>query len=107
MKTLEHAGTYDGLDAPNLASLELMMRRAHLCEYVYMQDSDAKIDGGKNNKGGNSGGSRTSGLLKVGFLDEAAVFAGAHRDHGDAMVCPLLLEYVAREVERDAATRRC
>ena len=107
LKTLEHAGTYDGLDAPNLASLELMMRKAQLCEYVYMQDSDTKTDGGdKNNKGGNSGGSRTSGLLKVGFLDEAAVFAGAHRDHGDAMVCPLLLEYVAREVERDASVQK-
>ena len=94
LKTLEHAGTYDGVDVPNLASLELMMRKAQLCEYVYMQDSDTKVDGGKNNKGGS--GNRTSGLLKVGFLDEAAVFAGAHRDHGDAMVCPLLLEYVAR-----------
>ena len=104
LKTLEHAGTYDGVDVPNLASLELMMRKAQLCEYVYMQDSDTKVDsGGKNNKGGNSGGGRTSGLLKVGFLDEAAVFAGAHRDSGDAMVCPLLLEYVAREVERDAS----
>eukprot|EP00972_Heterocapsa_arctica_P081102 11950160-Heterocapsa_arctica.AAC.1 len=61
-----------------------------------MQDSDGK----KDDKGKGGGG---KGLMRMGFLDEAAVFAGARRDNGDAMVCPLLLEDVAKEVERDAS----
>ena len=34
---------------------------------------------------------------------ESSVFTGSHREHGDAMICPELLDYVAKEVERDAS----
>ena len=32
---------------------------------------------------------------------EASIFAGAHKEYGDVMVAPSLLEYVAKEVESD------
>ena len=41
--------------------------------------------------------------MQAGLLGEASVFAGTHREAGEAMVCPALLEYVATEVERDAS----
>lgn len=37
------------------------------------------------------------------LVHKAAVFAGNHRDSGHYMVCPDLLEYVGRKIERDAS----
>ncbi len=34
---------------------------------------------------------------------EADIFTGAHRDAGSLMVSPDLLDYVSKEVERDAS----
>ena len=31
------------------------------------------------------------------------IFTGAHRDSGEVMISPDLLEYVSKEVERDAS----
>ena len=36
-------------------------------------------------------------------MDEAAVFAGTSKDDGRMMVCPMLLTYVAAQVERDTS----
>ena len=38
----------------------------------------------------------------MGILDESDVFSGTHRDSGEFMVAPELLDYVAKEIERDA-----
>ena len=35
-------------------------------------------------------------------MDEAAVFTGAAKEDGRSMICPLLLERVSKQVERDA-----
>ena len=40
------------------------------------------------------------------LLDEAGVFSGTHRETGEAMVAPELLDYVAKEVERDASVMK-
>ena len=34
---------------------------------------------------------------------ESTVFSGTHREFGDVMVCPELVEYVSKEVEREAS----
>ena len=41
--------------------------------------------------------------MRAGLVDEAHIFTGSHRDSGECMVAPELLDYVAKEVERDAS----
>jgi hypothetical protein len=74
MKIIDKMGRYDGLDLTNLASAEMAFRRLQLIEYFYSE----KGPGG-------------------------AIFSGTHREFGDTMIAPELLEYVSKEVERDAA----
>ena len=89
MRMLDRAGCFDGLDACNVACLGDLLRQAQLIEYVYMQDNDAK---------GKGKGSKTAGVY-----DESSIFAGTRKEAGDSMVAPDLMEYVAKEVERDAS----
>ena len=105
LRSLDHQGCYDGLDLTNIAGVELIFRRVQMIEYAYMRDGAlAKIGdgegGGKKNKGGGKGG------RGGGFFDEASVFSGTHRDSGEYMVCPELLDYVSKEVERDASVMK-
>ena len=96
---LEEAGGYDGSEVCNLAAMELAMRHAQLVEYVYVQEHTAKETtrgGGGRGKGKGRGGS-------PGLIDEASVFLGTHRETGEAMICPALLEFVSAEVEKDAS----
>ena len=37
------------------------------------------------------------------FLDEAQIFTGTAGEQSDVMVAPALMEYVAKEVERNAS----
>ena len=93
LRVADSFGSYDGGDLPNFAAIELLFRQAQLVEYAYAQDSDVKGDKGQG-KGR---------FVKCGMLDEAAAFSGQHRDSGDIMVCPSLLDFVAKEIERDAS----
>ena len=78
MRALEQFGCYDGLDLPNSAGLEVILRQCQLAEYVYVQESGSNDQGkGKRGKGGGS-------KARAGLLDEASVFIGTHRDPGDA-----------------------
>ena len=91
MRVLEHAGSFDGLDVPNLGSIEDVLRQAQLVEHAYGQlESPA----------GSSGGKAKGGKGKYGF-DESAFFTGLHRETGELMICPELLDYVSKEVEKD------
>ena len=100
MRALEQFGCYDGLDLPNSAGLEVILRQCQLAEYVYVQESGFNDQGkGKRGKGGGS-------KARAGLLDEASVFTGTHRDSGETMICPELLDYVAKEVERDASVMK-
>ena len=95
LRAIELAGCYDGMDITNVASLEVMMRRVQLVEYAY---SDRR-----NEKGKKGGGKDTKGDDRAGLVEEAAVFSGIHRETGEMMVAPELLEYVSREIEKDAS----
>ena len=85
MKMLDKMGRFDGLT------------RLLLIEYFY---SDKGPGGGK-------GTGKSKGKCKkhevLSYKAEAAIFTGTHREYGDVMVAPDLLEYVSKEVERDAA----
>jgi hypothetical protein len=91
MRMFERFGVYDGLDVCNIAAIEELMRQAQLVEYVYLQEGEPTSGKGKS-KG-----------KHIGLYDESAIFAGTHRECGDAMVAPELLDYVSKEVERDAS----
>lgn len=109
LKQLETLGTYDGLDLVNLAGVEMMLRQAQLVEYAYAQDSalgysevQAVTSGKEKGKKG-AGREKDDGGGRFTLVHEAAVFAGNHQDSGNFMICPDLLEYVGREIERDAS----
>eukprot|EP00971_Amphidinium_carterae_P350812 6491752-Amphidinium_carterae.3 len=93
MKMLDNAVSFDSLDITNLASFETALRKAQLVEYAYCMEGGGDKDKGKGkNKGG----------MHLGIVDEYSVFLGTHREAGEMMCAPELLEYVAREVEKDA-----
>ena len=98
LKILDLAGTYDGLDIPNSAGLEHLMRRAQLIEFTYSDRGPAPPTGNKSGKGGKKGSS--------GGFDEANIFMGQHRSHGDVMICPELIDYVSKETEREASVMK-
>lgn len=95
MKIIDKMGRYDGLDLTNLASAEMAFRRLQLIEYFY---SEKGPGGGKG-----SGKAKDKKSDDLSYKSEAAIFSGTHREFGDTMISPDLLEYVSKEVERDAA----
>ena len=104
MQALELMVGYDGLDVTNVAGAELLLRKAQLIEYSYSDAGPAAAgsaassgEGGNKKKGGaGKGGGR------AGVYDESQIFMGAHKEFGDTLLDPQLLDYVAKEVERDA-----
>ncbi len=85
------AGCADQLDLPNLACVEHLMREAQMVEYHYKnleRDHDAK---GAKGKGG--------GLA----VEEVELFLGGGKSHFEAMVAPDLVEYVAKNLERESS----
>ena len=102
MKCAEYMGTYDGIDLPNVAGVEILFRRAQLSEYVYMMEAPSGGKADDKGKGKGRGRGPQTGLARIGFLDEASIFTGTQGQESDVMVCPELMEYVAKEVERNA-----
>ena len=39
----------------------------------------------------------------IGICEGAALFAGTHRESGDHVLCPDLVDFASREVEKDAS----
>ena len=96
MKIVDKLGWYDGLDLSNLAGAELAFRRLQLIEFVY---SERGPGGGK----GSSKTDKTGDAMASMQQYEATIFLGSHKEFGDCMVAPNLLDYVAEEVEGQAA----
>ena len=78
----------DQCDGTNLQACEAIFRRMQTIEYSYLE----KV---RDREGANQ-----SGKLSI---EEQTHFAGATRISSSLMVCPELLEYVRKEVEREAA----
>lgn len=97
MKMLDKMGRFDGLDLSNLACAELAFRRLQLIEYFYSDKGPGSGKGSGKNK------EKDKKHEDLSYKAEAAIFTGTHREYGDLMVAPDLLEYVSKEVERDAA----
>ena len=75
----------------------MIFRRLQLIEYFYSEKGP----------GGGKGTSRGKDKKEEGsYKAEAAVFAGSHREFGDTMVAPELMEYVSKEIEKDASVMK-
>ena len=96
MKIVDKLGRYDGLDLSNLAGAELAFRRLQLIEFVY---SERGPGGGKGSSKTDKKGDAMTSMQHY----EATIFSGGHKEFGDCMVAPNLLDYVAKEVEGEAA----
>jgi hypothetical protein len=101
MKVLDKLGRYDGLDLSNLAGAEVAFRRCQLIEFFYSDRGPGGNAGGKGGGKGNAG-KEEDGLHKM----ESAIFLGSHREFGDTMVAPELMDYVSKEVEREASVMK-
>ena len=78
----------DQCDGTNLQAAEAIFRRMQTIEYSYMEKVRDREQSGQS--------ARLS-------LEEQAAFAGTTRGHTSLMVCPELLDYVRKEVEREAS----
>ena len=96
MKILDKLGRYDGLDLSNLAGAELAFRRLQLIEYYYSE----RGPGGGGKGGGKSEKKKDEDLM---YRMEASVFTGSHKEFGDTMIAPSLMEFVSKEIETEAS----
>ena len=114
MRMVEHLGCWDQLSLPDLVGVRLATGQARLFEYMCSLGFEAHLakssagaapdgDGRDKNK---KGCGRGAGLLKSGIVGEAAAFTGAAEEDGCSLICPLRLEHVSRQVERDAGFLR-
>ena len=99
MKIVDRLGRFDGLDLANLAGVELLFRRLQLIEYFWSE----KGPGGGRGHGKGNKESKDRKPDDLSYRAEAAVFTGTHREYGDVMISPDLLEYVSKEIEKDAS----
>lgn len=72
----------------------------HLMKVV---DKLGRFDGPGGGKGQPKGDKKNQDAAQS---YEATIFAGGHKEFGDTMVAPQLLEYVAKEVESEAAVMK-
>eukprot|EP00974_Lingulodinium_polyedra_P105854 10247197-Lingulodinium_polyedra.AAC.1 len=72
----------------------MLLRECQVIEYVYHQMGQPPGAGAEPKAQGKG---KNKGLLRAGILEERDIFAGTHRSHGELMVCPELLDYVAKE----------
>ena len=97
LKIVDKLGRYDGLDLSNIAGAELAFRRLQLIEYFYSERGPGSGKGAGKSKPEKAQADET--LYRM----ESSIFSGTHREFGDTMVCPELMEFVSKEVEREAS----
>eukprot|EP00959_Pyramimonas_sp_CCMP1952_P084113 1759041-Pyramimonas_sp.AAC.1 len=79
-RCLDKGFCYDVVDVSNSATIELLLRKAQLVEYVYHMDFLATR--GPNTMGKGKGGAAS---LQHAVFDEGAIFSGVTKDSGMAM----------------------
>ena len=100
MKVLDKLGRLDGLDIANLAGAELAFRRLQLIEYFYSDRGPGGVS-----KGAGKGDKKRDDHDPL-YKMESSISSGSHKEFGDTMVCPTLMEYVSREVEAEASVMK-
>ena len=95
MRALAVGGCSDQLDIVNNVSFELLLREAQMVEFHYQTlERDAQEKLRKNAKGG--------AAAQGPSIEEVALFQGAGKTQFESMVCPDLMEHIAKQLERDA-----
>ncbi|CAK0822697.1 unnamed protein product, partial [Prorocentrum cordatum] len=106
VRMIEQLECWDQWGILDLVAAELTIRQAQLYEYRPSTEFEAQQSGGS--RGGDEGNGRKKGRgrgggpPRYGIVDEAAVFTGAAKEDGRSRICPLLLEHVSNQMERDA-----
>ena len=98
LEVLETSGCYDQLNLPNIAGIEKLLREAQFVEWQYAESSKKAGEAGgsgdnKKGKGGGKGDVLISGEMQL--------FTGKHKEYGNIMISPELLEYVSKEAEKE------
>ena len=101
-KVVAKFGEWDGIDPSNSAGIEILLRKAQLIEYVYSDKGPA----GASTKGGGKGEKKKEATSDATIAYEAGIFSRASKEFGDIIIAPELLDYVSKEVERDAAVMK-
>ena len=98
MRFLSLAGVYDQLDMSNLAVIEAIARRAEVIEYQYRECAR------KGLRAAGLGSGASSSLTGAAVLggEEADLFDGVGNIASGAMVAPMIVEFVANELEKTA-----
>lgn len=91
MRALEEGSEYDQLDLMNLGLVEHMLRRALLVEYFHRERLRQELT---------SGPAASKGLVD---LEGQQVFMGTSSSSGSVTICPDLVSFVSKELERAAA----
>ena len=93
MKAVSVAGCIDQVDLTKLAAVEVLLREAQMVEYHYQNVEKDKEETAKKQKG-HSAAPLTS--------EEMMLFQGTGKSHFESMICPDLMEHIAKALERDA-----
>ena len=91
LRTVALAGCSDQLDLPNLSAVEHLLREAQMVEHHYHilgRAADEKL--------------HAQAKKQRLPLHEVDLFMGAGRSSHESMVCPELVEHVAKSLEREA-----
>ena len=96
LKIVDKLGRYDGLDLSNIARAELAFRRLQPIEYFYSER------GPGSSKGSGKAKAEKNQADETLYRMESSIFSGTHCEFGDTMVCPDLMDFVGKEVEREA-----
>lgn len=94
MRAIEEGAEYDQMDLTNLGLVEHMMRRAQLLEYFHRERIRQELS------------SSTASGKTVVDLEEQEVFMGTGSAAGSVMICPELVSFVSKELERTAAINK-
>ena len=92
-------GCMDQVDILNLACFEYLLRRAQLVEYYYhdLEQAAEEKSAGASDKKPKSHGPPQS---------EVRLFTGTNYTHHDAMICPELLEWIGKQLERQSQIQK-
>ena len=102
MRFLSLAGVYDHLGLSNLAVIEAIAMRAELIEYQYRERAREGLQAAGLGTGASS--SLTGAAVLGG--EEADLFDGVGKIAGGAMVAPMIVDFVAHELEKKATIHK-
>ena len=95
LRCIAVAGCLDQLDLPNLAVIEHLFRQVQLVEYYYRERQRASEDKQFKDK-------KSVGVSS----EEVELFLGGSKSGLESMICPDLMQHIAKELEREASINK-